>query len=98
MTVKPWQGNWQGRIPIGIAHQRSREVVFPTGNIFRYKNPSRKTGRMVHVEGSLENDAFIHFETSPLIVSYTEQPEKIHYPDGAKLRRYTPVRVGTQFG
>jgi TnsA endonuclease N terminal len=35
-------------------------------------------------------DASYLFEMSPRIVRYGEQAERIHYPDGAKLRRYTP--------
>jgi len=56
----------------------------------RGKFPSRKNGRMVHHEGMLELDAIYLFETSPQIVRYREQPTTIHYPDGARLRRYTP--------
>jgi TnsA endonuclease N terminal len=90
MPINLWQGDWHGRIPAGNVHQRSREVVRPTGGIVRGKFPSRKTGRMVHHEGLLELDAIYLFETSPRIVRYSEQPERINFPDGAKLRRYTP--------
>jgi hypothetical protein len=45
---------------------------------------------MVHHEGLLELDAIYLFETSPLIAAYREQPDGFRYPDGAKLRRYTP--------
>jgi hypothetical protein len=65
-------------------------VLRSTGGIVRGKFPSRKTGRMAHYEGLLELDALYLFETSPLIASYTEQPVRIYYPDGARLRRYTP--------
>lgn len=78
------------RSPGGLVHQRSREVIHSTGGIMRGKFPSRKTGRLVHYEGLLERDAIYLFETSPLIESYAEQPERIHFPDGNKLRRYTP--------
>jgi len=78
------------RSPGGLVHQRSREVIHATGGIMRGKFPSRKTGRLVHYEGLLERDAIYLFETSPLIESYAEQPERIHFPDGNKLRRYTP--------
>lgn len=85
-----WTGHWRGRSPDGLSHQRARDVVYPTGGIVRGKFPSRKTGRMVHHEGLLELDALYLFETSPLIVSYAEQPETSYYPDGARTRRYTP--------
>jgi len=90
MSHISWRGTWRGLSPDGLSHQRAREVLRSTGGIIRGKFPSRKTGRMVHYEGLLELDALYHFETSPLIVSYTEQPVRIHYPDGARLRRYTP--------
>ncbi|MGZ5043205.1 MAG: TnsA endonuclease N-terminal domain-containing protein [Methylobacter sp.] len=90
MSKKFWQGTWRGQHPAGDVHQRSREVVSPSGGIVRGKFPSRKNGRMVHHEGLLELDAIYLFESSPRIVRYREQPEIIRYPDEAKLRRYTP--------
>lgn len=45
---------------------------------------------MIHHEGLLELDAIYLFETSPLIVRFREQPITIQYPDGKRLRRYTP--------
>jgi len=90
MSTNMWQGQWQGRSPAGDIHQRARNIISPTGGIVRGKFPSRKNGRMVHHEGMLELDAIYLFETSPQIVRYREQPMTIHYPDGPKLRRYTP--------
>lgn len=90
MPSNLWQGRWHGRTPKGDTHHRARQVVSPSGGIVRGKFPSRKNGRMVHHEGLLELEAIYLFETSPLIVRYREQPETIHYPDGARLRRYTP--------
>lgn len=90
MTHVIWRGTWNGRTPNGLKHQRARAVVRPTGAIMRGKFPSRKTGRMVHHEGMLELDAIYHFETSPLVAQYTEQPQTIQYADGPRLRRYTP--------
>lgn len=90
MSKYLWQGRWQGRNPVGDSHQRARKIISPSGGIVRGKFPSRKNGRMVHYEGLLELDAVYLFETSPEFVRYREQPPKIHYPDGPKLRRYTP--------
>ncbi len=90
MTSLFWKGTWNGMTPSGVAHQRARTILRHTGGIMRGKFPSRKTGRMIHHEGLLESDAIYHFECSPLISAYTEQPETIHYPDGKRLRRYTP--------
>ncbi len=90
MSTHLWQGRWQGRSPAGDIHQRARKIISPSGGIVRGKFPSRKNGRMVHHEGLLELDAIYLFEASPQIVRYREQPTTLHYPDGAKLRRYTP--------
>lgn len=69
---------------------RAREVVRHTGGIVRGKFPSKKCGRMIHHEGLLELDAYYLFEASPLIAEYQEQPCSIRYPDGDRLRKYTP--------
>jgi hypothetical protein len=90
MSLNLWSGRWRGMTPEGDAHRRARNVISPSGGIIRGKFPSRKNGRMVHHEGLLELEAIYLFETSPRIVRYREQPLTIHYPDGAKLRRYTP--------
>lgn len=90
MSTNLWQGSWRGRSPDGQIHDRARQVISPSGGIIRGKFPSRKNGRMVHHEGLLELDAIYLFETSPQIVSYREQPNTLSYPDGARLRRYTP--------
>jgi len=47
---------------------------------------------MIGHEKLLELDAIYLFETAPQIERYVEQPEKIRYPDGALLRRYTPLQ------
>lgn len=90
MSITMWQGQWQGKAPSGNAHQRAREILKPTGGIVRGKFPSRKNGRMVQHEGLLELDAIYLFETHPGIVAYREQPLTLRYPDGSRLRRYTP--------
>lgn len=90
MFGNTWHGTWRGRSPDGLVHKRARQVISSSGGIVRGKFPSRKNGRMVHYEGLLELDAIYLFETSPRIASYREQPETIYYPDGARLRRYTP--------
>lgn len=90
MSSNLWQGRWRGVKPSGDNHRRARNVITPSGGIVRGKFPSRKNGRMIHHEGLLELEAIYLFETSPRIVRYREQPKTIHYPDGARLRRYTP--------
>jgi len=90
MPSNLWNGCWRGITPAGDVHRRARNVITPSGGIVRVKFPSRKNGRMIHLEGLLESDATYLFESSPRIVRYREQPETISYPDEAKLRRYTP--------
>lgn len=90
MSSTTWGGRWNGLIPVGDAHRRSRTIVRHTGGIVRGKFPSRKNGRMIHHEGLLELDAIYLFEASPRIVRYREQMPVIRYADGARLRRYTP--------
>lgn len=90
MTPNLWSGRWNGRTPVGDVHQRSRKVISPSGGIMRGKFPSRKNGRMVHHEGLLELDAIYLLEASPHVAGYREQPTTITYPDGDRIRRYTP--------
>lgn len=90
MDTNLWNGYWKGRKPLGDEHQRARNVISPSGGIFRGKFPSKKNGRMVHHEGLLELDAIYLLEASPHVASYREQPTTITYPDGGRVRRYTP--------
>jgi hypothetical protein len=90
MSMSLWTGRWRGGLPLGESHRRAREVITPSGGIMRGKFPSRKNARPVHHEGLLELDAIYHFEASPAIACYTEQPQTFAYADGARLRRYTP--------
>lgn len=90
MSELHWGGNWHGRRPASEPHALARRVISPSGGIMRGKFPSRKNGRMVHHEGLLELDAIYLFEASPRVTSYREQPRTILFPDGVRLRRYTP--------
>lgn len=90
MSKYIWTGDWRGREPSGSAHQRARTVITSSGGIMRGKFPSRKNGRMIYHEGMLELAAIYLFEASPEIDSYREQPLQITYPDGARIRKYTP--------
>lgn len=85
-----WRGGWNGSQSTFTPHQRAREVVRPTGGILRGFLPSRKNGRLVHHEGLLERDAITLFEAHHRIAQYREQPLTLQYPDGLRLRRYTP--------
>ena len=90
MFSQSWKGDWRGQQPAGDVYTKARKVVRPTGTMMRGLFPSRKNGRMMEFEGLLERDAMILFETSSKIVRYREQPIKIRYPDGNRLRLYTP--------
>ena len=90
MATSLWTGHWRGKDPAGDTHRRSREVISPSGGIMRCKFPSRKNARLVHCEGMLELDAAYLFEASPQITCYREQPAKVPFPDGDRVRRYTP--------
>lgn len=52
--------------------------------------PSLKNGRMVVFEHLLEKAALRLFEMSPFVRAYAAQPERIHYRDQDRVRRYTP--------
>jgi len=85
MPANFWGGCWKGRVPVGDAHSRAREIISPSGGIVRGKFPSRKNSRMIHHEGLLELDAIYLFEASPNIVRYREQPTTIHRGGTEKL-------------
>ncbi len=90
MFKDSWEGHWLGNKPDGDSHKPARNVVRPTGTVMRGKIPSRKCGRMIKHESSLEGEAAFLFEASHRVICFGDQPPTIYYPDGAKLRRYTP--------
>lgn len=52
---------------------------------------SRKTGRMVASESTLERDLFILLEFDPMVETFEEQPVRLTYPnDKGKTSSYTP--------
>ena len=53
---------------------RVRKVITRSGRGIRGKFPSRKLGRQVYWESTLERDAILMFELHPLVLSYQEQP------------------------
>ncbi|KML60802.1 hypothetical protein VL15_08320 [Burkholderia cepacia] len=71
-------------------HTPARQVVRPTGGIFRGRFPSRKSGRSVAFESLIERDALLLFEFSRGVISYREQPYSIYYSLEGKSRKYTP--------
>lgn len=90
MATELWSRRYQTGGRPHEPHRRAREVISTSGGIMRSKFPSRKNGRLVHCEGLLELDAAYLFEANPRIAQFREQPITITYPDGARIRRYTP--------
>lgn len=90
MSTELWSGRTEPGPPAQSPHRRAREVISTSGGIMRCKFPSRKNGRLVHCEGLLELDAAYLFEANHRVAGFREQPITIAYPDGARLRRYTP--------
>jgi hypothetical protein len=90
MATELWSRRNQTGAHPHDSHRRAPEVISTSGGIMRSKFPSRKNGRLVHCEGLLELDAAYLFESNPRIVQFREQPITITYPDGARIRRYTP--------
>lgn len=67
-----------------------RKVVTRSGRRVRGYFPSRKMGRMVAWESQLERDALYLFEFSTGVLTYREQPERVHFPMGEEVRLYIP--------
>lgn len=68
----------------------SRKPITRSQRGFRLKYPSLKLGRMVNCESLLEGDFAPLLEFSPGVVSYREQPVRIEYWDGERMREYFP--------
>lgn len=81
---------YQRRFPLTSDARPVRTVVTRSGSMPRGYFPSLKNGCMVPYEQTLEADACLLFEMSPLIESYREQPERIWFPDGDRIRLYRP--------
>lgn len=68
----------------------ARNPLTPSGRGFRGRFPSRKLNATVRWESLLERDAVYHFEFSPGVLAYREQPEVIRYWNGHAFREYYP--------
>lgn len=67
-----------------------RKAVTRSGRGFRMRIPSTKLSRMVECESILEGDVALLLEYSPGVLSYQEQPTRIQYWDGERMRTYVP--------
>lgn len=54
------------------------------------KTPSLKAGRPVWWESLLERDYIVLLEFDPDVVTFVEQPLRVHYSFEGRVRRYTP--------
>lgn len=70
--------------------ERAREPVTRSRGLVRGQSPSTKMNRMIAWESQLERKACYHFEFSPAVVAYREQPQTLHIPNQGQMFRYTP--------
>jgi len=70
--------------------ERAREPVTRSRGLVRGQFPSTKMNRMIAWESQLEQKACYHFEYSPAVVEFREQPVTIQFPYKNGLSRYTP--------
>lgn len=70
--------------------ERAREPVTRSRGLVRGQFPSFKMNRMIAWESQLERRACYHFEFSPAVVSFREQPITISFPVQKRLSKYTP--------
>lgn len=69
----------------------ARKVLTRSGRRVRYLYPSTKNRALVQCESRLEFDAVMHFEFSPDVVRYREQPTEVTYRDrNDRVRKYFP--------
>lgn len=69
----------------------ARKVLTRSGRRVRYLYPSTKNRALVQCESRLEFDAAMHFEFSPDVVRYREQPTEVTYRDrNDRMRKYFP--------
>jgi hypothetical protein len=70
--------------------ERAREPVTRSRGLVRGQFPSTKMKRMIAWESQLEQKACYHFEFSPAVIAFREQPETLYFPYQERMCRYTP--------
>lgn len=87
-------GAGQAALRLNIAPQpkaqRAREPVTRSRGLVRGQFASTKMGCMIAWESQLEQKACYHFEYSPVVVAFREQPETLQFPYQDRMCRYTP--------
>lgn len=68
----------------------AREPVTRSRGLVRGQFPSTKMKRMVAWESQLEQRACFHFEFSPVVNAFREQPQTLYLPASKGMFRYTP--------
>jgi len=93
-TVEPFSSSLQASVRPNIGPYPSatlaREPITPSKGLVRTQFPSTKMGRMIACESQLEHKAALHFEFSPAVRRFREQPVKFEYDFLGSTRRYTP--------
>jgi len=70
--------------------ERAREPITPSRGLVRGQFPSTKMLRMIAWESQLEQKACYHFEYSPAVLAFREQPKTLYLPYLDRMYRYTP--------
>lgn len=93
-TVEPFSSSRQASVRPNIGPYPSvklaREPITPSKGLVRTQFPSTKMGRMIACESQLEHKAALHFEFSPAVLRFREQPIRFEYDFAGTTRRYTP--------
>lgn len=70
--------------------ERAREPVTRSRGLVRGQFPSTKMKRMIAWESQLEQRACYHFEFSPVVKAFREQPQTLYLSALKGMFRYTP--------
>lgn len=70
--------------------ERAREPVTRSKGLVRGQFASTKMDRMIAWESQLEQKACYHFEFSPVVKAFREQPQTLYLPAPKGMFRYTP--------
>lgn len=70
--------------------ERAREPVTRSRGLVRGQHSSTKMNCMIAWESQLEQKACYHFEFSPVVKAFREQPQTFYLPASKGMFRYTP--------
>jgi hypothetical protein len=69
---------------------RVRKVITRRGGTHRFKVPSRKMGRIIYCESTLERDLVCLLEVDPDVTAYCEQPFELEFALNGSIHRHVP--------